>query len=89
MRQDKNRLCALPTQEPQLLASSRQALQTMRMTEAAFQAEPILANQAGPLSHTPVSAYRTRLDRILHLANSESRPLFVFICFHRIRFANR
>jgi len=33
----QNRLCALPTQEPHLLASSRQALQTMRMTGAAFQ----------------------------------------------------
>jgi hypothetical protein len=34
----KNRLRALPTQEPQQPASSRQALQTMRMTGAAFQA---------------------------------------------------
>jgi predicted XRE-type DNA-binding protein len=31
-------------------------------------------NPADPMSHTPVSAYRTRLDRLLHLANSESRP---------------
>lgn len=64
----RNRLRALPTQEPHLLASSRQALQTMRMTGAAFQAEPILANPAGPLSHTPVSAHRTPHDRHLHLA---------------------
>ena len=32
----QNRLCALPTQEPRLLASSRQALQTMRMTGRHF-----------------------------------------------------
>lgn len=51
-----NRLCALPTCEPHLPASSHQALQTMRMTRAAFQAEPILADRAGPVSHTPVSA---------------------------------
>jgi hypothetical protein len=35
----------------------------------------IVANQTGPLSHTPVNIYPTPIRRIQHLANSESRPL--------------
>jgi hypothetical protein len=75
MQQDKIVCAPCLLKSHASLASSRQALQTMRMTGAAFQAEPSLANQAGPLSHTPVSTYRTPHDRFLHLANLESRPV--------------
>lgn len=50
-----NRPRALPTCKPHLLASSHPALPTMRLTRAAIQTEPILADWADPLSHTAVS----------------------------------
>lgn len=70
----QNRLRALPIQELLSLASSHQALQTLRMTRAAFQAEPILSNRAGPLSHTLVTEYANPGQCACHSTNPRVGP---------------